>query len=179
MKAVLMIAASLMFSCAVLEGAEHGFDDIVQAISDQLHARPLHIPFFGLVNFAASVAHPAGVKHLDIALFENLDLGDRAQSDLAETIGSAGGHWRPFVRVRNRREKVLVYMAQERSDCKLLVITLEPSEATVMQVKLNPESLEVWLDSNRSWRGLRANSETFRDQRVDRQLTGTEDQNDH
>lgn len=178
MKAALVIAASLMFSCAVLEGAEREFDDIVQAISDQLHARPLHIPFFGLLNVATAVAHPAGVKHLDIAMFENLDLGERAQSDLAETIRSSGGHWRPFVRVRNRREKVLVYMAQERSDCKLLVITLEPSEATVMEVKLNPESLEVWLDSNRSLRGLRANSETFRDERVDRQSSRTENQND-
>jgi len=103
MKAALVIAASFMFSCAVLDGAERGFDDIVQAISEQLHARPLHIPFFGLVNFATAVAHPAGVKHVDLAVFENLDLDDRASSDLAETIRLAGGDWRPFVRVRNRR----------------------------------------------------------------------------
>jgi len=178
MKAALVIAASFMFSCAVLDGAERGFDDIVQAISEQLHARPLHIPFFGLVNFATAVAHPAGVKHVDLAVFENLDLDDRASSDLAETIRLAGGDWRPFVRVRNRREKVLVYMAQQRSDCKLLVITLEPREATVVEVKLNPESLEVWLNSNRSLRGLRAKPETSCDECVERKFTGAENQND-
>ncbi len=177
MRAALMIAASLMLSCAILEGAEREFDDIVQAISDQLHARPLHIPFFGLVNFATSVAHPAGVKHLDIAVFENLDLDDHATSDLAKTIRSMGSDWRPFVRVRNRHETVQVYMAQQRNDCKLLVITLEPNEATVVEVKLNPESLEVWLNSNGSLRGLRAKPETFGDQRVDRHFSGAENQN--
>lgn len=178
MKAALMVAAGCMLSGAVLQGAEREFNDIVQAISDQLHAHPLHIPFFGLVNFAASVAHPAGVKHLDIALFENLDLDDRSGSDLAEIIRSAGSDWRPFVRVRNRREKVLVYMAQQRSDCKLLVITLEPSEATVVEVKLNPESLGVWLNGNRSLRRLRANPETSCDECVEREPSGAESQDD-
>jgi hypothetical protein len=145
MRAALIIAASWMLSGAVLQGAERGFDDIVRAISDQLHARPLHIPFFGLVNFATSVAHPAGVKHLNIAVFENLDLDDRAASDLAETIRSLGGDWRPFVRVRSHEETVLVYMAQQRNDCKLLVAAIESGELTVVELKLNPEAIQVWL----------------------------------
>jgi hypothetical protein len=178
MKAALMVAAGWMLSCMVVQGADREFDDIVRAISDQLQARPLHIPFFGLVNFATAVAHPAGVKHLSLAVFENLDLDDRASSALAETIRSSSGDWRPFVRVRNRREKVLVYMTQQRSDCKLLVITLEPSEATVVEVKLNPESLEVWLNNNRSLRGLRAKPEAPCDECIDRQLSRAKNQDD-
>src|ERR1700733_3888914 len=88
MKASLIVAASLMLSCAVLQGAEHGFDAIVRAVSAQLHRRPTHIPLFGLVNFATFVAHPAGVKHLNITVFENLDLDDHAARDLAEAIQS-------------------------------------------------------------------------------------------
>jgi len=145
MKAALIIAAGLMLAGAALEGAERGFDDIVQAISDHLHARPVHIPFFGLVNFATSVAHPAGVKHLDIAVFENLDLDARAQSDLAETIRSLGGDWRPFVQVRGHGETVLVYMAQQRNDCKLLVAAMESGELTVVELKLDPEAIQAWL----------------------------------
>jgi hypothetical protein len=151
MKAALVVVAGWMLCCAVVQGAERGFDDIVRVISDQLHTRPMHIPFFGLVNLATSVAHPAGVKHLDLAVFEDLDLDDHAVKDLAEVIRkSAGGRWKPFVQVRSRNygheETVLVYMQEDRADCKLLVTTIETGEVTLVEVKLDPEGLQVWLN---------------------------------
>jgi hypothetical protein len=145
MKAVLIVTAVWMSSCAVLEGADRGFDDIVRAISNQFHTRPLHIPFFGLVNFATFVAHPAGVKHIDLAVFENLNLDDQAARDLAEAIRMADGGWQPFVRVRGHAQTVLVYMAEERGDCRLLVLTVETGEVTVVELKLNPEATQAWL----------------------------------
>jgi hypothetical protein len=147
MKAVLIVAAGWMLSCAVVQGAEHEFNDIVRAISDELHTRPVHIPFFGLVNLATSVAHPAGVKHLDLAVFEDLDLDDHAVKDLAEVIRkSAGGRWKPFVQVRSHEQTVIVYMQEDRADCKLLVTTVETGEVTLVEVKLDPEGLQVWLN---------------------------------
>ncbi len=101
MKAALLVAAGWMLSCAVVQGAERGFDEIVRAISDQLHARPLHIPFLGLVNAAAFVAHPAGVKHLDLAVFEDLDLDEHAARNVAQAIRAADGGWKPFIQVRS------------------------------------------------------------------------------
>jgi hypothetical protein len=145
MKAALILIAVWMLSCAVMQGAERGFDDIVRAISDQFHTRPLHIPFFGLVNFATFVAQPAGVKHLDFAVFENLELDDRGSKDLAQAIRMADGGWEPFVRVHSHAETVLVYMAEQRSDCKLLVVTVETGEVTVVELKLNPEAMQAWL----------------------------------
>jgi hypothetical protein len=147
MKTALLVAASWMLSCAVVQGAERGFDEIVRAISDQLHTRPMHIPFFGLVNAATLVAQPAGVKHIDLAVFENLDLNDHAVKDVAEVIRkSAGGRWKPFVQVRSREETVIVYMEEDRADCRLLVATVETGELTLVEVNLNPKGLQVWLN---------------------------------
>ncbi len=145
MKTALIITTLGMLSCAAMQGAEREFSDVVHAISDQLHARPTRIPFFGLVNFATFVAEPAGVKHIDFALFENLDLSGHAIRDIAETIRLANPDWLPFVRVQEHGETVLVYMAQGRSDCRLLVVAVETGEATVVEVRLNPEALERWL----------------------------------
>jgi hypothetical protein len=145
MKAALIVTATWMVSCAVLQGAERGFDDIVHAIADRLHTRPLHIPFFGLVNFATFVAQPAGVKHLDLAVFQNLDLDDQGSRDLVQAIRMADGGWQPFVRVHSRAETVLVYMGQERNDCKLLVVTMRIGEVTLVELKLNPEGVRAWL----------------------------------
>ena len=161
LKTALAVAASWTLSCVVLEGAEREFDDIVRAISDQLHVRPTHIPFFGLVNMAAAVAHPAGVKHIDLALFENLDVDHNASGDIAEAVRRSANHhgWKPFVQARSRNhgheETVIVYMGEDGVNYKLLVTTIEPGEATVVEVKLNPEGLEVWLNSNGSLRRLR------------------------
>ena len=145
MKAALILTAVWMLSCAVMQGAERGFDDIVRAISDQFHTRPLHIPFFGLVNFATFVAHPAGVKHLDLAVFDQLDLDDRGARDLAKAIRTVDGGWEPFVQVHRHAETVLVYVAQQRSDCKVLVVSVEAGEVTVVELKLNPEAMQAWL----------------------------------
>ena len=129
MKAALIVTAVWMCSCAVLEGADRGFDDIVRAISNQFHTRPLHIPFFGLVNVATFVAHP----------------DDHSAGDLAEAIRRADGDRLPFVRVRGHAETILVYMAEERGDCRLLVLTVEAGEVTVVELKLNPKAIEAWL----------------------------------
>jgi hypothetical protein len=163
MKAALVVAAGWMLSCAVVQGAERGFDDIVRAISDQLHSRPLHIPFFGLVNLATLAVHPAGVKHIDLAVFENLHVDEHSARGIAEAMRNMNGDWKPFVQVRSwkhgNEETVIVHMAGDQRDCKLLVMTLEPHDATVVEVRLNPEALQVWLNhpeetaSNRNvWR---------------------------
>jgi hypothetical protein len=144
-KTALCVIAAGMLSCAVLEGAERGFDEIVRVISDQFHTRPVHIPFFGLVNAAAFVARPAGVKHLDLAVFENLNVDGEGERDIAKAVLMMEGGWRPFVKVRGHAETVLVFMAQDRGDCKLLVVAIESGDATVVELKLNPEGLQAWL----------------------------------
>ena len=126
------------------------FKDIVAAISDEFHTSPTHIPFFGLVNVVTFVARPAGTKHIDLALFEKLDNRDRDGRDLAQSIRRAvGGAWKPFVQVWSHRsgheETVLVYMRMEGKDCRFLVTSIEPNEATVVEVKLNPDALQKWL----------------------------------
>ncbi len=102
------------------------------------------------MNAATLVAHPAGVKHVDLAVFEGLNLDEHAARDIAKLMRATDGGWRPFVQVRSwnhgHHETVLVYMASVPEDCKLLVISLESGEATVVEVKLNPEGLQVWLN---------------------------------
>lgn len=178
MKAALIVAAGWMLSCAVLDAAERRFDDIVRVISDQLHSRPMHIPFFGLVNFATFVAHPAGVKHVDLAFFDKLDLDEHTVHDVAEAIRASDGRWKPFVRVQSWKnghdESILIYMTGDSRDCKLLVVSLEPAEATVVEVNLNPEGLEAFLNSQGGVLARRMVAKTSGDQSIDGQFSRPE-----
>jgi hypothetical protein len=135
-------AIALILSCGMLQAADRGFDEIVHAISDQLHTRPLHIPFFGLVNFTVSVAHPAGVKHLNLAIFERADLDDR---DLGKIIHSVRPEWQPFVHVHDRNETTLLFMTAEQKDCQLLVASFASGELTLVQLRLNPDAIRALM----------------------------------
>ena len=146
-----MRAIAAFLACTLAcSAADREFRDIVRAISDEFHTQPLHIPFFGLVNFVTFVARPAGTRHIDLAVFENLNTADRCGRDIAQAIrNSVRGDWQPFVQVHSHRkgaeEVVFIWMRPEGRDCNILVTTVEPKEATVVQLKLNPDALQKWL----------------------------------
>ena len=145
-----MTRAALLLSAAVLcaasaQAVDREFSDVVRVISEECHARPTRIPLFGMVNAFAAVVHPAGAKHVDLALFENLNPEDRPR---AGTIQRAvGGSWTPFIHVRSNRDRetVYVYMRQSGRDWKLLLVSLERNEATVVQLLLDADGLARWM----------------------------------
>jgi hypothetical protein len=157
-----MILIASCLTSAGARAADREFTEVVRVISDEFHTRPNSIPMFGLVNLVTAVVHPAGTKHIDLAVFEHLSDHDRQGRNLPESILNAVGRsWKPFVQVRSRRggreETVFVYMRQEGKDWKLLVTAIERDEATVVQLLLNPDALARWMASPeqcaRHWNG--------------------------
>jgi hypothetical protein len=141
--AILFAAFALSGTCA--QAADREFSDVVRSIGDECHARPIRIPLFGLVNAFAAVVRPAGTKHIDLAVFENLGAEDTPRAGTIER--ALGGSWTPFVRVwsNQNREMVYVYMRQVGHDWKLLVVATGRAEATVAQLLLNPDGLARWI----------------------------------
>lgn len=145
MKRAAFLAAACVLCAATGFAADREFSDVVRAIGDRCHARPTRIPLFGLVNVVTAVVHPAGAKHIDLAVFENVRPYDR---DLPVAIRQAvGASWTPFVHVRadRDRETVFVYLRQAGHDWKLLVVAMERAEATVVQIELDIEGLARWM----------------------------------
>jgi hypothetical protein len=156
------LIASCLLTAASAEAADREFTEVVRVISDEFHTRPTSIPMFGLVNLITAAVHPAGTRHIDLAVFEHLSDRDRQGRNLPEAILNAVGRsWKPFVQVRSRRngreETVFVYMRQEGKEWKLLVTAVERDEATVVQLLLNPDALARWMASPercaRHWNG--------------------------
>jgi hypothetical protein len=137
--------------------ADREFSDVVRAISDECHASPTRIPFFGMVNAFTAVVHPAGTRHIDLAVFENLDAADRMRAGRIER--ALGDSWTPFVHVRSNRDRetVYVYMRQAGNDWKLLVVAMERHEATVVQLLIDMNAMARWVADPehcaRHWRG--------------------------
>ena len=140
----------LVVGPSVVSAMDHEFDRVVRHIESCYHARRTRIPFLGLANFFVKAAKPGGVKEFKLAVFEDQDFGapaENAQFD-SEIEKSLGAEWRPLVRVFSRAQGELtrIYAKEAGKDVRLMVVTIEPHEAAVVQVKVDTEMLMKWLD---------------------------------
>src|SRR6185437_14643506 len=93
-----------------------------------------------------------GVKSFKLAYFEHQHLdGADTHRELDEIVTRASqSGWRPMVRSVSRRsgEHVYIYAQDAGKDLKLLVVNVEPNEAEVIQVKVDPKRLEEFIAEN-------------------------------
>jgi len=119
------------------------FDAVVRNVRAACGGKRVRIPFLGLAGFATKLVRPAGVKSFKLAVFEEVTrAGD--VSGLGEAVGrSLGPQWRPLVRVRAGRgaEQTHVYVREAGDNLKVMIVTLDGEQATVIRAKVNPEGL--------------------------------------
>ena len=98
----------------------------------------------GVANFFVKVVRPGGATGFKLAVFENLRNDERDQEDLdrfMDRIGESDLH--RLLRVHSRRdgESAYIYLGDLGRTTKMLLVTFEHNEATVMQVNLNVDAL--------------------------------------
>lgn len=149
MKALLFAAPVLLLVTPAATAGDPDFKAIVRGVESNLGIRRMHIPVFGLAMFFVKAARPAGVRQLDMAVFEDLSC-PAPDAARFETImkQAVGDRWNPIIRVRERRGRELtyIYARPDGRNWKLIVATFEPSEAVLIHLKLNPEALLDSLD---------------------------------
>ena len=131
----------LLPATAVAKGGD--FDAVVRNVKVTCGGKRVRIPFLGLAGFATRLVRPAGVKSFKLAVFEDLERSG-AVAQLAPAVGrSLGPEWRPLVRVRSRRDgaQTLVYVCDAGKNLKLMIVTVDGDQATVIRAKVNPEAL--------------------------------------
>jgi len=129
------------------------FGRIVHHIEAEYH---VHRNYRFLMSFAGVVVkctHIAGVTTLKTAIFEDQQLpGSEMDTRLDELVQRAGAPgWQPLVKSFSRRngEHTYIYAQANGNDMKLLLVTVEPNEAVVMQLKINPVKLSEFINKHR------------------------------
>jgi hypothetical protein len=133
--------AALLYSPASAKGDD--FKAVVKSVRAACGGKKVRIPFLGLANFAAKFVRPAGVKSFKLAVFEDLSMAGDLRG-LGAAIGqSLGPEWRALVRVRGGHgaEQTYVYVREAGHDLKLMVVTFDGEQATVIHAKVSPEAL--------------------------------------
>lgn len=147
---VLLLATLLSFSVANVHAEDRAFKAISTHLKTRYKAKRKGIPFLGLANFAVKIIRPAGVKSIKVAIFEDLDMsGNIGHAELNTVIRqSLDEEWQPLVRIysRNVGEQVFVYARNEGEDFKLIVVSLQQTEAFIARVKVDPATLARWME---------------------------------
>ncbi len=147
---VLLLATLLSFSIVNVHAEDRAFKAISTHLKTRYKAKRKGIPFLGLASFAVKLIRPAGVKSIKLMIFEDLDQpGNINHAELNAVIRqSLDEEWQPLVRVSSRKdgEQVFVYARNEGQDIKLMVVSLQQTEAFIARVKINPATLAKWME---------------------------------
>ena len=154
------ILAIFLAGYSVALGGDSEFDHVVKSIEAHYGTKRTHVPFMGLANFAVKMAHPVGTSEFKLAVFEDLKtLGEADQRELDHFMNTLSSRdLRPLVRARSRRndEATYIFVGDFGKSAKLLVATFQPSEATVVELKVDVNTLMRWInhpdDASRSWK---------------------------
>ncbi|HEY6393205.1 MAG TPA: hypothetical protein VIX89_18130 [Bryobacteraceae bacterium] len=143
------LLAAILIVCTVAFAGDWEFDRIVGAIESQYGAKRTHIPFMGLANLAVKVVHPAGASGFKLAVFEDLKSSRQDRIELDRFMNRiSGGGLQQIVRVHSRRngESTYIFMGDAGKSTKMLIATFERNEATVVEVKVNMDTLLKMID---------------------------------
>jgi hypothetical protein len=140
---LILVLATANLACA----GDAEFKGVVRAIESNYKVHHMHIPFLG---FALFLARPAGFGGVKLAVFERFPaLADTSEvSRLVE--GTLGSDWHPFVRVHSKGgngngESTVIYVNPTESNMRMLVVSVESSEATVVELKANKKTMQEWF----------------------------------
>jgi hypothetical protein len=139
----------LVLSITTLASAgDNEFRGVVNAIEGHYGVHHTHIPLMG---FAMWFARPEGISGMKVAVFENFN-GSTDSEDVSRVVEkSLGPGWYPFVRVHSRNivkgddEATLIYASPSGGRLRMMIVNVESSEATVVEVKLSDQAIKRWL----------------------------------
>jgi len=141
-------AALILVLCAstLASAGDHEFRGVVRSIESAYRVHHMHIPLLGVALF---FVRPAGVGGLKLAIFEGFKTPTDA-ADVSRVIESSlGSDWHSFVRVRSRGdingETTLIYASPAGGRMRMMIVCLEPSEATVVELNLNDRAIKKWM----------------------------------
>jgi hypothetical protein len=142
---------AVLFARPQTASAKDDFGKIVHHIETQYHVHRQHRFAMGVAGFVVKFWHFAGVKNLKGAIFENQQFVNAPSDTQFDEIVRAAmdSGWQPMVQSWDRHtgEKTYIYAQDLGKDLKIFLVNLEPNEAVVLQVKVDPKKLREFIQN--------------------------------
>jgi len=142
----LRVLILILCASTLAAARDREFRGIVHSIESTYGVHHMRIPLLGVALF---FVRPAGVGGLKLAVFEGFKTPSDAVDVTRVIESSLGPGWHPFVRVRSKGETngetTLIYANPAGGRMRLMIVDLEPSEATVVELNLNDRAIKKWM----------------------------------
>jgi len=140
----LRVILLLIGATTLAAAADHDFRNVVRAIEHTYGVHHMRIPLLGVAMF---LARPEGVSGMHLAVFEGFETPEDSAEVRRTVENSLGDGWYPFVRVHSRDggETTLIYANPSAGKMRMMIVNLEPSEATIVELNLSERAIKAWL----------------------------------
>lgn len=163
MKTLLTIAPKIFIAVALVafstpvQAKNDDFKSVVKMIEQFYGVKHVGIPFLARAGMkvAATAARIKGGEakriaeagSIKLAIFENQDFDGDFIKFRASLNGALSLNWIPVIQTLSatNKEQTYIFLRSAEEKFNVLVITIEPREATVVQVTLSPKNLAQLL----------------------------------
>jgi hypothetical protein len=153
--ASVLVIIALAFATPQTYAKDDGFNDVVKLIEQFYHVRHQGVPLLARagIKTATTVARISGgprrqlaeAGSVKVAYFEDQDFGSgagypRFRSQMGAALTAS---WSPLIQVASpkEQEQTYIFLQDAGEKFKVLVVTVEPRDACVVQVTLSPQTL--------------------------------------
>jgi hypothetical protein len=123
---------------------------VVRHMESEYHLKQTKIPLWGVINGFARVARPWKGLGVSLAIFEDQNLKIADFHSFESRIQTALGEgWQPFVRVISKKdgEQTVIFAKPQGKTFKLMIISLESAETTVVKVQVSWKDFSHWVEN--------------------------------
>ena len=153
----IFIALMLVTFSTPVQAKDDDFNSVVKMIEQFYGVKHVGIPFLAKAGMkvATTAARIKGGQakriaeagSLKLAVFENQDFDGDFVKFRASLNGALNPTWIPVIQTLSatNKEQTYIYLRSAGDKFNVLVITIEPREATVVQVTLSPKNLALLM----------------------------------
>ena len=152
---VILIAT---FLTATVVAKPDPYKMMVNHLKKKYNAKQMRLPFvIGLASFGARIYTKGAVKGLKVAIFKEQNFSVPIQDPGFETVfKSFDASWSPMIRFYSRKQmqRTYLYAKEVGKDYQVMITTMQPDNAVVLSVKVNPEQLAKFIEKHNNGQSI-------------------------
>lgn len=153
---IVIIIAS--FLTATIAAKPDPYKMMVNHLKKKYNARQMRLPpIMGLVSFGARLYTKGAVKGLKVAIFKEQNFSEPITDPGFESVfQSFDASWTPMIRFYSRKQmqRTYLYAKEAGKDYQVMITALQPDNAVVLTVKLNPEQLAKFIEKHNNGQSI-------------------------
>ncbi len=153
-----IIVIILSFITATVAAKPDPYKMMINHLKKRYNAKQMRLPFvIGLASFGARMYTKGAVKGLKVAIFKEQNFTETIKDSGFESVfKSFDTSWSPMIRFYSRKQmqRTYLYAKEAGKDYQVMITALQPDNAVVLTVKVNPAQLAKFIEKHNNGQSI-------------------------